>query len=99
MHSAMAQGGRGWRSEPTVGVAPARCLGMYLKKKKKKNKRKKEKKRGVCATRAVRVATMGRGVASTMQPAAHMSLPRLGHSGRTGWRRFGARWAGRTRRR
>ena len=38
---------------------------MYLKKKKKK-------KRGVCATRAVQVATMGRGVASTIQPAAHM---------------------------
>ena len=41
---------------------------MYLKKKKKK-------KRGVCATRAVRVATMGRGVASTMQPAGHMPVP------------------------
>ena len=58
----------------------------------------RQKRRGVCATRAVRVATMGSGVASTMQPAAHMPFapPRaqavdgVASLGRT-------RWAGRPR--
>ena len=63
MHSAMAQGGRSWRSEPTVGVALRAVLACT------------KKTRAVCATRAVRVATMGIGVASTMQPAAHMPVP------------------------
>ena len=61
---------------------------MYLKKK-----------RGVCATRAVRVATMGSGVASTMQPTAHMPIPPPRAQGEDAvaslWRTFpgGARWS------
>ena len=36
MHSAMAQGGRGWRSEPTVGVARRAVLACTKKKRKKR---------------------------------------------------------------
>ena len=76
-----------WRAGLAIrahgGRRPARCLGMYLKKKK----------REVCATRAVRVATMGRGVASTMQPAAQMPVPPPRAQGEDGvaslWRTLG----------
>jgi hypothetical protein len=58
-----------------------------------RQKEKEEKKRGVCATRAVRVATMGRGVASTMQPAAQMPVPPPRAQGEDGvaslWRTLG----------
>ena len=42
----------------------------------------------------------GAWLGSTMQPAAQMPVPPpRAHKGRTAWRRFGARWAGRPRRR